>query len=111
MNENAKVEETTSLLRYVLPDDSTDEEKEAHPIAAQRVVQAIEAGSDIEIVNSVIDGDFVLDSVTVESKVTIQKTKFKGHVDWSYSTFKRVLRLHGTTFEQAATFRSATVLP
>lgn len=104
------VPEITSLiLKYVLPDNCSDKDKEANPIAAEEVVEAIKAGKSVEIVNAVIEGSFNLESVVVKGKITIARTKFKGTVDCSYATFKKVLSLKGSTFEADAKFRASTV--
>ncbi|HHT9124822.1 MAG TPA: pentapeptide repeat-containing protein [Candidatus Brocadiia bacterium] len=101
-------EETSQLLKYVLPDDYSEKDREKYPISAQEVVEALKAGKTVEIRNAVIEGDFNLESVVVEGKVTIEGTMFKGLVDCSYATFKQVLRLNGSTFEGDANFSAAT---
>ena len=49
MSEIGKKEITPTLLRYVLPDDCSDEYKEANAIAAKEVIEAIKDGKDVEI--------------------------------------------------------------
>jgi len=105
---NTKVVETTPfVLRYILPDEWSEEERDADPISAEDVVEAIKGGKSIEIVNAVIEGPFKLKSVTVEGEVTIRRTKIRGHVDWSYATFKQVLSLKNSLFKTDAIFTAA----
>jgi len=112
MSKEVIKEVTSSVLKYILPDTWSDAKKEANPIAAERVVEAIKDGKKVEIKNAVIDGPFILKSVNVEGEVTIQRTKIRGPIDWSYATFKRVLNLGNSifeTFETDATFTAVTV--
>ena len=99
-------EVTDFLLRYIYPDDWTDDKKEGHPIDVEEIIEAIKDGKKVEIINAVIEGDFILKSVNVEGEITIQGTKIKGSLDWSYSTFKRVVNLKHSIFETDATFAS-----
>jgi hypothetical protein len=97
------------VLRYVLPDNWSETEKEAKPIAAKEIIEAIKNGKKVEIINAVIDGQFILRDINVESEITIERTKIKDIVDWSYSTFKGVLNLKDSIFENDAIF-TETVL-
>ena len=109
MSEEEKKEVTPSVLRYILPDDWSEEKKEANPITAEEVVEAIKDGKKVEIINAVIEGPLILKSVNVEGEVTIQRTKIRGPIDWSYATFKRVLNLEDSIFETDATFTAVTI--
>lgn len=100
---------TDSLLKYILPDDSTDEEKESNPIAAREVVDAIKAGTSVEIVNAVIEGPLNLESVVVEGKITIQRSKIKGPVDCSYAEFRQVVNFHSSQFDSDVNLTAATI--
>ena len=102
--ENKKV--TPFLLKYICPDDWSAEKKEERPIDAEEIIEAITDGKKVEIINAVIKGAFILKSVNVEGEITIQRTTIRGPLDWSYSTFKRVLNLVNSTFETDATFAS-----
>ncbi|MGR3310882.1 MAG: pentapeptide repeat-containing protein, partial [Candidatus Brocadiales bacterium] len=103
-----KEEETPLLLRYIVPDSYSDEEKERYPITAEKVVKALKDKKAVEIINAVIEGDFNLESEDIKGKVTIERTTFKGPVDCSYATFKQVLKLNGSKFEVDANFTAAT---
>jgi len=109
MNETKKKEVTPSLLRYICPDNWSDQKKVANPIDAEEIVEAIKDGKVVEIINAVIEGPFILKSVNVESEVSIQRTKIRGPLDWSYATFKRVLNFENSIFEADATFKAITV--
>jgi hypothetical protein len=109
MNETKNKEVTPSLLKYVCPDNWSDQKKEANPIDAEEIVEAIKDGKEVEIINAVIEGSFILRSLNVESEVSIQRTKIKGPLDWSYATFKRVLNFENSIFETDATFKAVTV--
>lgn len=109
MNETENKEVTPSLLRYICPDYWSDQKKVANPIDAEEIVEAIKDGKEVEIINAVIEGPFILRSVNVESEVSIQRTKIRGSLDWSYSTFKRVLNFENSIFETDATFKAVTV--
>lgn len=109
MNEEEKNEETPVFLRYILPDDWSEKEKEAKPIAAKKVVDAIKSGKKVEIINAVIEGPLILKSSIVNSEVTIQRTKIRGTVDCSYATFKQVLSIMNSIFENDAIFTEAVV--
>ncbi|KKG17064.1 hypothetical protein EO98_18460 [Methanosarcina sp. 2.H.T.1A.6] len=109
MNETANKEVTPSLLRYIYPDDWDYKKKEENPIDAEEIVEAIKNGKEVEIINAVIEGPFILKSVNVESKVSIQQTKIRGPLDCSYSTFKKVLSFENSIFETDATFISVLV--
>jgi uncharacterized protein YjbI with pentapeptide repeats len=104
-----KKEVTSHILRYILPDDYSEAEKEAQPIDAEEIVEAIKDGKAVEIINAVIEGHFILNSVNVKSNVTIQRTKIRGSVDWSYAAFKQVLHLENSIFETDATFTATTI--
>jgi hypothetical protein len=78
--------------------------KKGETIAAADLAAAMQANRDVNVVNCIINGDVFLDSVTVEGRVTIQDTIFKGKVDWSYSTLKHVVRLERAVFEKEVTF-------
>src|SRR5574341_2302105 len=104
MSEKVKKEITPKLLRYILPDDCSDEDKEANAIAAEEIVEAIKGGKNIEIINSVIRGPLILKSVIVEGEVTIERVKIKGPVNSSYASFKHVLNLIHSTFQTDANF-------
>jgi len=104
-----KKEETSKSLKYILPDNCSETEKEANPIAAEEIVEAIKCGNNIEIINRVIEGPFILKHINVEGKITIQKTNIKCQVDWSYATFKQVLNLENSTFKKDATFTGIIV--
>ena len=104
-----KKDVTHKLLRYILPDDCNDEDKEANAIAAEEVVEAIKDGKVVEIINAVIEGTLMLKSVIVEGEVTIEWTKVKGSVDCSYATFRQVLSLKHSTFETDVNFTAAIV--
>ena len=93
-------------MKYICPDDWSDEKKEANPIDAEEIVEAIKGGKKVEIINAVIKGTFILKSVNVEGEITIQRAIIKGSLDWSYSTFERVLNLENSIFETDATFAS-----
>ncbi len=108
MSEIGKKEITPTLLRYVLPDDCNDEYKEANAIAAKEVIEAIKDGKDVEIKNVVIEGLLILKSKSIDSEITIERTKIKGHVDYSYVTFKQVLSFKNSAFETDANFIAAT---
>lgn len=108
MSEIDKKEITPTLLRYVLPDDCSDEYKEANAIAAKEVIEAIKDGKDVEIKNVVIEGLLILKSKIIDSEITIERTKIKGQVDYSYATFKQVLSFKNSTFETDANFTAAT---
>ncbi len=97
------------VLRYVLPDNWSETEKEAKPITAKEIIEAIKNGKKVEIINAAIDGQFILRDINVESEITIERTKIKDIVDWSYSTFKGVLNLKNSIFENDAIF-TETVL-
>ena len=103
------VEVNGYLLRYICPDDWSVEQKEENSIDARKIVEAINAGKTIEIINAVIKGPFILRSANVESEITIKRTKIKGPLDWSYSTFKQVLNLEGSIFETDAIFTAITI--
>ncbi len=92
------------ILRYVLPDNWSETEKEAKPIIAKEIIEAIKNGKKIEIINAVINGQFILRDINVESEITIERTKIKEIIDWSYSTFKGVLSLKNSIFENDAIF-------
>ena len=109
MCEEVIKEVTASVLKYILPDDWSEEKKEANPIAAKKVVEAINDGKNVEIINAVIDGPLKLKSLNVEGEVTIQRTKIRGPIDWSYAAFKRVLNLENSIFETDVTFTTVTV--
>lgn len=104
MSEKEKKEVTCFVLRYILPDDWSEEEKEKNPISAEEVVEAIKCGKKVEIINAVIEGPFILKSVNAEDEITIQRTKIRGPIDLSYSTFRRVLNLENSIFETDAIF-------
>jgi len=104
MNEIENKEVTHSLLRYICPDDWSDQKKEANPIDAEEIVEAIEDGKTVEIINAVIEGAFMLKHINIDGKITIQRTKIRGQVDWSYAAFKQVLNLENSIFEIDATF-------
>lgn len=103
------VEVTEHLYKYVLPKDCTEQEKQANTIPADVIVQSIKRGKSVEIVNAMIDGVLQLDSVIVEGRITIQRTKVKGRVDCSYAQFIQLLRLDNCTFESDVDFTAATV--
>jgi len=102
---------TASVFKYILPKSWSKERKEKDPITAERVVEAIKAGKDVEIINAVIEGPFILKSVNAEGEVTIKNTTIRDPIDWSYATFKRVLNLENSIFEfeTDATFTAVTV--
>jgi hypothetical protein len=100
---------TDPVLKYILPDTCSDAEKDANPITAEEIVDAIKAGKDVEIINAVITGPFILKSINVEGEVTIQRTKIRDPIDWSYAAFKRVLNLENSIFETDVTFTTVTV--
>ena len=106
MDETENKEVTPFLLKYICPDDWSAEKKEERPIDAEEIIEAITDGKKVEIINAVIKGAFILKSVNVEGEITIQRTTIRGPLDWSYSTFKRVLNLVNSTFETDATFAS-----
>jgi hypothetical protein len=95
---------TPSLFRYTCPDDWSDEKKEENHIDAKEIEEAIKGGKIVEIINAVIDGQFILRDINVESEITIERTTIRGFVDWSYSTFKRVLSLENSIFKNDAIF-------
>ncbi len=99
MSKEAKKEVTPLLFRYVVPDEYSQEEKEAYPIPAEEIITAIKDGKAIEIINAVIEGSFILKSINIEREIAIQRTKIKGPVDWSYAAFKQILDLKGSIFE------------
>lgn len=109
MNEEKKIEETPFILYHILPDSWSDTEREAHPITAEKIINAIKNRKRIIIINAVIKGLFILHSETVESEIIILGTKIKGHLDWSYADFKQVLNLQKSTFETNAIFTGAKV--
>ncbi|MCK4937787.1 MAG: pentapeptide repeat-containing protein [Methanosarcinales archaeon] len=109
MNEIENKEVTHSLLRYICPDDWSEQKKVANPIDAEEIVEAIKDGKTVEIINAMIEGPFILKYINAEGKITIQRTKFRGQVDWSYAAFKQVLNLENSTFETDATFTGITV--
>jgi len=102
-------EVTSTSLKYICPDNSSETEKEANPITAEEIVDAIKSGKNIEIINAVIEGAFILKHINIDGKITIQRTKIKGQVDWSYAAFKQVLNLENSTFETDATFTGIMV--
>ena len=105
-----KVVETTPLsLRYIIPDDWSEEEKEANPIAAKKVVDAIKSGKKVEIINAVIEGPLILRSIVVDGEVSIQRTKIKSSLDWSYAVFKQVVSLESSIFESDAIFIEGSI--
>ncbi len=104
-----KKEITDDLFKYVLRDDSSEEERKGNPIAAQEVVNAIKAGKSVEIKNAVIEGALDLESEVIEGKITVQRTQIKGPVDCSYAEFKQVVNFHSSTFESDVNFTGATV--
>jgi len=106
MDEKENKEVNPFLLKYICPDNWSAEKKEERPIDAEEIVEAIKDGKKVEIINAVIKGAFILKSVNVEGEITIQRTTIKGPLDWSYSTFKRVLNLENSIFETDVTFAS-----
>jgi hypothetical protein len=84
MSEEVINDVTDSVFKYILPDTWSEEKKEANPITAEEVVKAIKAGKDVEIINAVIEDPLILTSINAEGKVTIQRTKIRGPIDWSY---------------------------
>jgi hypothetical protein len=52
--------------------------KEGEIIAAADLAAAMKANKDVNVVKCTIDGDVFLDSVTVEGRVTLRDTTFKG---------------------------------
>lgn len=109
MSDKVKKEITPTCFRYVLPYAYTEAEKEANPIAAEEIVEAIKDGKAVEIINAVIDGPFVLKSVTVKGEVYIKQTTIKDYVDWSYADFKQLMSLENSIFESDAIFTAAKV--
>ncbi len=109
MSKDEIIKETSLYLGYILPDDWSEEKKEAKPIVAEKVVEAIKSGKKVEIVNAVIEGSLILKSSIVDSEVTIQRTKIRGPVDWSYTIFKQVLSTVNSIFESDAIFTEAIV--
>jgi len=109
MNDKNRKEVTPQLLKYILQDDCSQEEKDATPIAAEEVVEAIKQGKKVEVINAVIDGPFTLRSTTIENEVTIKSTKFRETVDCSYSTFNQVVDFSESEFEADAIFTMAMV--
>ena len=109
MNETENKEVTPSLLRYICPDNWSDQKKVANPIDAEEIVEAIKDGKVVEIINAVIEGPFILKYTNVEENITIQRTRIRGQVDWSYSAFKQMLKLENSTFETDATFTGIIV--
>src|SRR3989304_1829736 len=61
-----------------------------------------------ELKNVVIEGLLILKSKIIDSEITIERTKIKGYVDYSYATFKQVLSFKNSTFETDANFTAAT---
>lgn len=106
MSEATKKEITAPVFRRLFPSISIQEQRDAHPISAQEVVEAIKGGMRVEIENAVIEGPFMLRSVAVEAEVTIKGTLIKGPVDWSFAIFKQVVNLKNSTFAKTADFRS-----
>lgn len=108
MGDKIKKEVTPLVLKYVVPDGWDEAEKEKNPIYAKEVVEAVKGGKRIEIINAVIEGPFILKSLNAENEITIQRTKIRGTIDWSYATFKRVLNLENSIFEADAIFKGIT---
>ncbi len=63
--EKKRTEDAPSLFEYILPEDTTDEEKEVNAIPAETVAEAIVNGMDVVIDNCVIDDDLILASIPV----------------------------------------------
>ena len=109
MNDEKRKEVTPRLLRYILQDDLSQEEKDVKSIAAEEITEAINQGKKVEIVNAVIDGPFTLRSTTIESEVTIERTKFRDIVDCSYAVYNQVVSFSESVFEADTVFTMATV--
>ena len=102
-NEQVIKEVTPNFLRYILHNDCSRNQKDANPISAVEVVEAINQGKKVEIINAVIDGPFTLRSVTVESEISIQQSEFRGIIDCSYATFNEVVSLPPSSSPPEAT--------
>ena len=98
--QQTSVKETIPTLKYHLPENSSDQERERQPISAEKVVQAIRAGWSVDIENAVIRGPFIFKSASAEGAISIKQTKITGPLDWSYATFKGLLILEGVIFEE-----------
>ena len=55
--------ETADLLKFELPGDASQAEKEANQLMADDVVEAIKNGKSIEISNAIISGPFYLNAI------------------------------------------------
>jgi hypothetical protein len=108
MSKEAEKEVSPLLFRYLVPDEYSQEEKEAIPIPAEEIITAIKDGKAIEIINAVIEGPLILKSISIEKAIAIQRTKIKGPVDCSYAAFKQILDLTGSIFEAEAIFTGVT---
>ena len=97
------------LLKYILPNKCSEKEKNANPISAEEVVEALRSGKAVEIINAIIKGPLIIKSMIIEGKVTIEQTNIKGFVDCSYTMFKKVLSLKHSTFENDANFNAVTI--
>lgn len=109
MNSVERAKSVPTIFRRSLPDYCDAATKQALAVSAEEILQALQSGMQVEIINAVIRGSLILRSMVLESEITIEATQLIDRLDCSYAQFKKPLSLKASVFEKDVVFVGSTI--